>query len=196
MNTQKITIDAVPLLSSINSYADFRCSVEMIDDFLLRQAECSDKQYKTQTTTFWIHEKLVGYYTSHASVLTLKAPDVAKLKASGIELTDNVMSNDITVPTVSLAYFAVDKDYQQKGIGTALLHYFLTETAFLYLNDGLGFVGVTLSALPNAVEFYQKFGFEIFGNVDYDEGPVLREYSMFINVPVILDLESSRFALK
>lgn len=198
MSQNKVGIVPVPLLSSINDYTDFSCGVSLIDDFLLNSAEKFDAQYKTKTTTFWIHNQIVGFYTANTSILTLKPSDLMMLRKSGIEISDSEdqISNEVIVPTINLGFFAVDHRFQQRGIGTLLLHYFLATTALAYLNSSIGFAGVALSALPNAAEFYQGVGFEFLGGIDYDNGPFMTEYPMFINMPTILEQETDHLGLR
>lgn len=198
MKEKIVPIDVIPLLSSVNECKDFDCGIKLIDDFLLGEAVESDRQFMTQTTTFWIENKVIGYYTAHASTLTLKPVDLKIFQDDGVEVKEreDEISHAITVPTVSLAYFGVDRSFQNRGIGTLLLHHFLLNIAQTYISGRLGVAGVVLQSLPDPVEFYQSFGFELLGGVDYENSPIRKTYDMFASMPKILDLVAAHLPPK
>lgn len=60
-----------------------------------------------------------------------------------------------------ISQMAIKKDYQGKGIGSEILLRLLAECS------GLGLDEIKLSARKTAIDFYRKFGFEVYG-VSYE----------------------------
>lgn len=192
MNSRNYQLDIYPLLSSIFDLAGFSSQVPVVDDFLLNNAKLADDELRSQTSLMVNGSNLVGFYTSSVRTFRLEAPDFAPLKAERIltdaELDSMTQGDVIDLPAVDLSYFAIDWHYQRQGFGTLMMTNFLKNVAEAYIDHGIGFSGVVLFALNEAVPFYQKVGFRALHGIDYENTPDLKQYPMFMNSRFLTDL--------
>lgn len=75
-----------------------------------------------------------------------------------------------------------------------MMRYLLLNVLTTYVDNGVGFAGVMLDSLPNPVEFYEEFGFQVLHGIDYDNGPMLQTYPMFLNIPRLVDSVQSLYS--
>lgn len=190
MSNIETILDITPLNSSISDISKFISGVDLIDVFFHSKAEESDAELQTQTILFTQKDKVAGFFTSHVGTLKLLTSDLSILKKEDVpfhDQSDSQMENSIIRPVVNLAYFAVDRSYQHRGIGQAMLQFFFQNIFICYMSYGLGVSGITLDSLPNAVDFYRQNGFQLLHGIDYDDGPNLKTYPMFISMFSILN---------
>lgn len=124
--------------------SDFKCGVNKIDNFFHDCAEIAGID-GTIVTTVFVNKKstdIIGFYSLHTS--SLKVGD-----------TETGTTTD--VPTLSIAYFAIDLKYQGRGNGKLLLSHLL----YRILNASLeiGFTQAVVKSFFHATEFYEKYGF-------------------------------------
>ncbi len=95
-------------------------------------------------------EVIFGYITvAMGSLETEEFPDNKKLPAN------------YPLPILRLGRLAVDVRYHGKGIGNQLLRYAFVLA--LQQRDTVGCIGMVVDAKPEAVKFYQNFGFKLAG---------------------------------
>lgn len=123
-----------------------------INNFLKEDALAFDKGNLARTFLYVEDNQLVGYYTTSASLTTMKR-NYRKAK--------QILSGKVSdYPTIDIVYFAIDRRYQSNGYGKTLMKYVLKS---LYENV-IPYTGVsliTVQALETASDFYQhQFQFE------------------------------------
>lgn len=192
MSIKDWKLDTYPLLSSIADLTGFNSQEPKIDDFLLHRAQDQDAELRTQTTLMFGNQEFIGFYTTSVRTFQLEISDLSPLKDEQLitdtEVDQMNQADMIELPVVDLRYFAIDRRFQRAGFGTILMASFLRNVAEAYLDHGLGFSGIFLFALPDAVPFYQNFGFRILHGIDYENGPDLKQYPMFLNSRFLIDL--------
>lgn len=182
-----------PLLSSIESVQSFDCGLPLIDDFLVKDAQHSDSEYRTQTQLLFYDGILTGFFSSQVGTLKLEPVDIPSFKSNGVLTDDDLRKEEsmgdspLDYPVVILSYFAIAQDYQYCGHGTSMMSLFLYQVMNAYRLHGLGFAGVLLDALPGAADFYKNCGFSSLHGKDSDLFD-LPSYPMFIATQKILDI--------
>lgn len=135
------------LLSTDYQLDDFACGVDSLDDWLKRRAHPNQVNGASRTYVVIEGTRVVGYYC---------------LASGALELNDTPSSIRYgipdPVPVVILGRLAVDKSYQGRGLGVALLHDAVVRTA-----QAGGILGIRgLLAHARSVEaktFYEHHGF-------------------------------------
>jgi GNAT superfamily N-acetyltransferase len=92
------------------------------------------------------------------------------------------------LPVLRLARLAVDQEARGQGLGRRLLR-FVLELAVQMAND-YGCIGVCVDAKPDAVAFYERYGF---GSIDVVEG---QSDARPVPIPMFLALRAIREALE
>ncbi|HIT67105.1 MAG TPA: GNAT family N-acetyltransferase [Candidatus Merdisoma merdipullorum] len=87
-------------------------------------------------------KKIAGYITLRGSSLIMESGEDYKLGYPALEISE----------------LAVDKDYENQGLGTEMVKFAIGEAVELN-EERIGFQYVILCADPEAVGFYQKLGF-------------------------------------
>lgn len=136
----------------------FDCGHEGMNNFLVCQAEKYSNSYDGLTRLL-IHKKtknVIGYYTLKNTSLIFK-PD-NKLRG---------------IPAIEIFRLAIDKDFQDQGIGTKVLQKIFFD-AYEYTNTFSSAKMIVLYALNNeqCLKFYKKLKFiemEEFFEMLYDE---------------------------
>ncbi|WP_203651728.1 GNAT family N-acetyltransferase [Secundilactobacillus yichangensis] len=123
-----------------------------INNFLKEEALKYDEGNLSRTFLYIEHDRVVGFFTTAASLTTIKR---AYRKAK------QILSGSVSdYSTIDIVYFAIDRRYQGSGYGKTLMKYVLNS---LYKNV-IPFTGdslVTVQALQSASDFYQgQFQFE------------------------------------
>ena len=104
------TFQGPVLLEKTHDYLDFDCGKEPLNTFLVRHALANQANDSARTFVGLHGNRVVGYYSLAVSaVLYEEAPE---RMAKGLARHP--------VPILLMARFAVDKDFQGKGIGTGL----------------------------------------------------------------------------
>lgn len=134
-------------LATDHQLDDFACGVDSLDDWLKKRAYQNQLSGASRTYIVLEGEKVVGYYCLASGALELSdAP--TKVRRN--------MPNPI--PVAILGRLAIDKTFQRKGLGVALLQ----DAAVRTIQAGgiLGIRGLLVHALSiEAKSFYEHHGF-------------------------------------
>jgi len=161
MSEEKYNFELVPLSSVVdfeNLVFDFDCDNDDINDFL--KNNCPKYELERRLATFLLIDKanscLAGFYSTNIGMLTTKVKDEDDMP---IEEQHNYLN---------LAYLAVDRSYQRRGIGTALIkEVFKSVLVVAYY---VGIEMMFLQSLDESVNFYKKVGLQLVS------GPSPEEY--------------------
>lgn len=191
MDSSHPEVETNTLLSSMIDTRSFSSGEKIIDDFFHDKAEQSDTEFHTQTTLMTVKYKVIGFYSSSVRTFEIRNPDFQSFTEEGMlcsEDLENMEAGDrLIYPAINLDYFAIAREYQRIGYGRIMMRMFLSDVASAYLDHGIGFGGIVLHALPDAVIFYEKAGFIILDGIDFENGPDLKQYPMFISTQKVLD---------
>lgn len=139
-------LSAPTLLTADYQLNDFDCGVASLDDWLKRRAYPNQVNGASRTYMVAEEKKIVGYYC-----LASGAMDLMDTPAP---IRRNMPD---PVPVAILGRLAVDKSYQGKWLGVALLQDAVIRTA--QAADILGIRGLLVHALSTeAKAFYEHFG--------------------------------------
>ena len=144
------------MLRSDDNRSDFDSGNIELDRFFQRYA--GQNQFKNQIGTTYIavnEDDILGYATVSGSQIEIgNLPKARRRKLPRYPL-----------PVLRLARLAVDRRVQGQGIGLLLL-----KTVFSLaqqMAEGFGCIGVIVDAKPDAVAFYQRYGFFVIDDVLY-----------------------------
>lgn len=159
----------------------FDCGVDRINLFIKNDAEMLEKLDAASTTVFFDKESngrpfLVGFYTINTNLIRVIPTSQVDKKLFQSQITADVSrfedpnNHNLSFPGIELSFFAVQKEFQcsNKKYGTQMMVHLYNQLIKERYMDGLGFVGITLHALSDAVEFYTKLGFQYL-HTDYDQ---------------------------
>lgn len=135
------------LLTTGHQLDGFACGVDSLDDWLKKRAYPNQLSGASRTYVVLEEEKVVGYYCLASGALELNdAPTQVRRN----------MPNPI--PIAILGRLAIDKSFQGKGLGVALLQDATVRTA--QAGGILGIRGLLVHALSiEAKTFYEHHGF-------------------------------------
>lgn len=142
-----MTLSAPVLLSSEHVLDDFSCDVASLDEWLKHRAYPNQVSGASRTYVVTDGRKVVGYYCLASGALALSdAPGSVRRN----------MPNPL--PMVVLGRLAVDKLWQGRGLGAALLQDAVLRT--IQAGGILGVRGILVHAISNeAKSFYEHHGF-------------------------------------
>jgi GNAT superfamily N-acetyltransferase len=129
--------------------ADFDCGVPELNRYLQHFANQDQKRGLAKTYVLVDGTQIRGYYSLAAHSVTREnlPPDLSK-KAG--------VYNDI--PFLLLGRLAIDKRFQGKGYGDAMMYHVLKTTK--HLAESVGIIGMIVDTKDEkAAAFYQRFGF-------------------------------------
>lgn len=133
-----------------HAVADFDCGEEALNDWLRRHARAAEAHGTSRTFVTCHDDQVVGYYSLAAGQI---APADAFPRAGKGQPAKRPL------PVVLLARLAVDRDYQNAGVGRSLLQDALFRCA--EVSDEIGFQAVVVHATDvSARRFYERFHFE------------------------------------
>lgn len=126
---------------------DFACGVDSLDDWLKRRARPNQVSGASRTYVVAEGSKVVGYYCLASGALALNdAPAPVRRNMPD------------PVPIAILGRLAIDKSWQGRGLGAALLQDAVLRT--IHASDILGIRGLLVHALSGeAKAFYEYHGF-------------------------------------
>ncbi|MFZ6665974.1 GNAT family N-acetyltransferase [Peijinzhouia sedimentorum] len=139
-------------LNSIHKKADFSCGMEMLDNYIHKQANQDIK--RKLAACFVIKEPetdlIKGYYTLSNSNIPLELiPN---------EIRRKLPSAYEAIPTTLLGRLAIDTKFQGQGIGKLILVDALKRS--YELSKIIGCFAVVVDPIDqNAEKFYEKYGF-------------------------------------
>jgi GNAT superfamily N-acetyltransferase len=135
------------LLATDHQLDDFACNVDSLNDWLKKRAYQNQLSGASRTYVVLDGKRVVGYYCLASGAL--------ELNDAPIQVRRN-MPNPI--PVAILGRLAVDKSFQGKGLGVALLQDAVVRTA--QAGGILGIRGLLVHALSiEAKAFYEHHGF-------------------------------------
>jgi GNAT superfamily N-acetyltransferase len=136
------------LLADRHQIADFNSGEASLDDWLTRRARANQVSGATRTYVLCLKERVIGYYALASAVVTVEnAPGRFRRN----------MPNPI--PVAVLARLAVDRDWQERGIGRALFRDAAHRVA--QAADAIGIRGIVVHAISDqAKSFYVALGFD------------------------------------
>lgn len=142
----------VPLNKKEHNRKDFDCGVGALNNYL--QMMANQQSTRDNTRTFVLEDAnnptlIIGYYT-----LTMTSLDLSLLPKKLQKKHTHVHSAGL------IARLAVDKRYVKQGYGEWLLIDALKK--LLLASDSVAFPLVVVDAKDGAIEFYKKFGFACF----------------------------------
>jgi len=140
-------LSAPVLLAADYQLDDFACGVDSLDDWLKRRAHPNQVNGASRTYVVTEGKRVVGYYCLASGALQLSDTPSA-LRRNMPDL----------VPVAILGRLAVDKSYQGRGLGVALLQDAVVRTA--QAAGILGIRGLLVHSLSiEAKIFYEHYGF-------------------------------------
>ncbi|MBI1868203.1 MAG: GNAT family N-acetyltransferase [Methylocystis sp.] len=126
----------------------FDSGVPALDDWLKRRARANEASGASRTYVVCDEQRVVGYYALAAGAVAIET-------ASG-RLRRNMPD---PVPVAVLGRLAVERSFQQRGLGRALIRD--AATRVVRAADVIGIRGVLVHAFaPEAEAFYRALGFE------------------------------------
>jgi ribosomal protein S18 acetylase RimI-like enzyme len=152
----------------------FESGDKELDHFFQNYASQNQfKHYIGTTYVALIENIIVGFITISATSIKIDDFDNLSKKLPKYPL-----------PILRISRLAVDKNYQNKGIGKALLK--LALRLSIEQKEKFGCIGIIVDAKENAITFYEQFGFE---NIDIkighiDTRPFLK--TMYLSMNTIL----------
>lgn len=156
---------------------EFNCGNDAIDDFLHNEALEFNEKNLARTTIYYDEKTLdvIGFYTVMPAILKLdhkgRAKDVsAPSQREGME----------EFPAMSIDYFAVDEEYQNQRVGKAMMYHLFADLIKANMYLGIGFTGVIIKAVDNAIDFYENIGFEYIK--DWEQNVQKPTYDMFYSL--------------
>jgi len=130
---------------------NFDCGNEFLNEFLKKYAIQNQSRYLVGVTYVMCENSaIVGY-------ITLSAASIKKVSIKSKKPYDEV-------PVLRIGRLAVDKKFQSKGIGKELLKFGIKKA--LELKENFGCVGIVVDAKPEAISFYEKYGFVKMNTID------------------------------
>ena len=139
-------------LAEKRSRADFRSGESSLDRYF---AERVTQDIRRLVATCFIAveretERIAGYYTLAAAAVALEDWPVEVVRR---------LPRYPSIPAVLIGRLAVDRDFQQRGLGAALLADALQRAA---TSDIAAFAAIVDAINDDAVDFYRKHGFIAF----------------------------------
>ena len=135
--------------------------VGLAGKFAVNPSSCGNSDFYEQYLKFSaINDQRKGATTTHVFLdqAENRIMGFTSLRASSIisKGENGLMEGE---PALEVYMLAVDKDYEGRGVGKALIAYVLAEAALLH-EKHMGVRYVILAADPMAVGFYEKMGFD------------------------------------
>lgn len=167
------TIEIRPLQKT-DDRKSFTCGNDELDRFFIFYAR-QNQQRDVSVTYVTLNETstILGFCTITAGIITCD------------ELPDDLSKKlpDYPLPIVRLARLGVSVDAQGLGIGALLLKH--TLHLAIEQSEHVGCIGVVVDAKPEALSYYQKFGFRTLQGVE--QGALYSdEFSpMFLSIKAI-----------
>lgn len=170
--------------------SSFDCGEGSVNSFLSKEALEYNRKNLFPTTIFYSVEdkRIVGFYALTSSIVEVKSSyDVNKFENLGAEVEDVESLSVLSYPATELAWFGVDRKYQNQKYGSSILLDAFRSVVGVKSLLNVGTVGIEVDSLPGAIEFYQRFGFSYL-HVDYDNSMAMPDaYPMFVAME---DIES------
>ena len=145
--------ELIQRIEALNEHHDrdaFDCGEESLNKYLKQQA-AQDMKRQLGITHIAVStddfRRIVGYYTL---AMTSVAPGT---------MPEKRLPEQMPLPAVLLGRLAIDASFKGHGLGEYLLMDALARSERVALSD-VGAVAVVVDALPSALAFYGKYGFQ------------------------------------
>lgn len=140
-------LSAPVLLSAEHALDDFTCGVASLDEWLKRRAYPNQVSGASRTYVATEGRRVVGYYCLASGALALNiAPSSVRRNMPD------------PVPMAVLGRLAIDRLWQGKGLGAAMLQDAVTRSA--QAGDIIGIRGLLVHAISDKAKiFYEHYGF-------------------------------------
>lgn len=156
-------------LTKTTDVSNFDCGIPELNEYLQHDAYRNQTEWLSVTKVMFLDGNLVGYFTI--------TPDT--LHKGRIDISDKL--NDYPYqkyPAVKLARLAVDKSYQHRGFGKALMREFFYTAHQIAKIEGSRFI--TVDAKTEAKAFYQMYLFvPVISSADSDIIPMYLDFKRF-----------------
>lgn len=151
-------------LTSDYKIKPFNCGNNDLNDYLINDAK--DHQSLLYSVTYLLEspEKTIAYYTVQNDKLKISPNYDKELKSAlrkKTKLNNKLYNKMLTIneyPAVKISRFAIDIDFQNKGLGTFLLD----TIAYSFINDnktGCSLITVDAINSERTKRFYERNGF-------------------------------------
>lgn len=127
--------------------SSFDCGEEALNSFLREYASQNERKGIGRTFLMIEDGYIAGYFTLSA----------AQIECENIPEKERRRLPRYPLPAIRIARFAVSKDKQRRGYGKRMMRFVLQKA--LSAAFSVGVVFITVDAKPEAVAFYEKFGF-------------------------------------
>lgn len=172
-------LNLTPLDSFLYTQDDldnFDCGNKDINTFFSNGCIEQSESYKSKTMVLNDNKSIIGFYT---------------LAIGNLEIKDLENQNIIFRPYINIAYFAIQKEYQKKGIGKRMMdEVFKTALVVAYY---VGVELIYLESVDESVEFYESCHFELINPrlrpEAYNCDTSKLGFPMYIAVKKIIELE-------
>ncbi len=144
-------------LSREYDLSTFDCGDTDLNDFIKNDAFVYLEKKLATTILFFYQEKIIGFVSIAADSLKLNLEEKEVYNIHQKKLED--------IPAVKLARLAVNKTFQEQGIGTNILKW--TIGYALECSDKVAIRFITVDAYNDKVNFYQRFNFLVNLNRHY-----------------------------
>lgn len=133
-------------LTKEHDLSNFNCGLEDMDNFL--KDDALDQQEENMNTTYLLtyQNKILGFFSLLADRIDIK------------DIPEEYNCKYKSFPAIKIGRLAIDKDYQNKGLGTKILDNICSEIKDMSLKIGVKFI--TIDAYCNVREFYYKNAFQ------------------------------------
>lgn len=167
---------AVRQLRPEDDRADFRSGNVDLDRFIHKYAGQNQFRHHIGTTYVAVDEgRILGFATVAPSEIGVERVSVARLKRLP----------RYPMPVLRLARLAVDERARGRGAGSVLLKAVFVLTR--RLSTDYGGVGVVVDAKPDAIAFYERYGFVQFPTLSGQLGDRPEPTPMFLELGAIPD---------
>lgn len=153
------------ILHDSRNLSSFRCDNADLYEFLTEDALSSQKKKLSVTRLAIYNDAVVGFFTLVNDCIETKA----------IEASDSDHGYPYArYPAMKIARLATHDDYRKRDVGTNMLLKILI--IFCRLSRYVGCRFMTVDSKPEAIGFYQKFGFKTAQRHYTDSVPMYKNY--------------------
>lgn len=148
-------------------------SVEL-NDFLVNDALRDQENMMSKTYLCFWKESFVGFMTLLADTIEVRV----------IPESEGVVGCPYSkYPAIKIGRFAVDRNYERRGIGSFLLKAAIGKT--IALSKEIGCRYITVDSKPDSIDFYKKHEFKLVESCENKDFP-----KMYLNMhPIISKLQ-------
>ncbi|MBZ5958128.1 hypothetical protein [Leuconostoc gasicomitatum] len=170
-----------------NEFSKYTTGVRTLDTFLFEEIEKIEEDNKSLLSVAYINDEIVGMFALSTAQTTNN--ETSKQSTRTFRKANMRYSN---LPMISIDHFSVNKKYQyvdepnneQYHVGSALLNVIYETVVMLRVQYNVAIAGVSVDALPNAADWYEKQKF-VYVNDEEENTPVKDAFKMIIGYEMI-----------